>query len=403
VQALREHLREMARREASDLFLRAGSPPAYRVHGRIVRGAATEGPSVPDAQQMARFLGEILPPLARERFAESPDIDVAYTVEGLGRFRINAFVQLGAPALAARRIPPGEVDFDTLHLPDSIRRMAERTSGLVLVVGPTGCGKSTTLAALLHHINATREVHIVTIEDPVEFLHAEKKALVHQRQVGLDTRSFADALRHVVRQSPDVILIGEMRDAETIQTAMSAALTGHLVFSTLHTSNVVQSIERILNHFPSGARQQVRADLAATLVGVVSMRLLIRRDGSGRVPAVEVLLASPLARKLIASGDLAGLEEVMKRGGPAGMRTFNQSLVELTSAGRVDPALAERYAPNPDEFRLNLQGMSTGIDSIDLRNEIGREADGAGPEDEIVLDEPDEDEPDEPDPRKTRP
>ena len=361
--SLEGYLGKMAELHASDLYLRPGCGPTFRVDGRIIR---TDLPG-PAAEQMQAYLDRILTPVARERFRTSPDIDVAYSLDGVGRFRINLFLHQGALGLAARHIPPGDVDFRALNLPDAILEMADVQAGLILLVGPTGCGKSTTLAALLHHINVTREAHIVTIEDPIEFVHEERGCLIHQRQVGYDTESFSTALRHVVRQAPDVILIGEMRDQDTICTAMSAALTGHLILSTLHTTNVVQCVDRILNYFPPEARGQVQVDLATTLVGMVSMRLLPRADAPGRVPAVEVLKGTPLVRKLIAAGDLVELYDVMKRGGDAGMTTLNQSLVGLCKEGKVSESVALPFAPNPDEFRLNMQGMFTGIDSIDLR------------------------------------
>ncbi|MCD6364329.1 MAG: PilT/PilU family type 4a pilus ATPase [Planctomycetes bacterium] len=370
---LDKHLVRMIEMRASDLFLRAGSPPAYRVDGRIVR---TDLPA-PDSKQMRGYLDHVLTPIAHERFRKSPDLDISYTIGGKGRFRVNVFLYRGNLGIIARLIPLGGVEFGELNLPDAVLKMADKRSGMILVVGPTGCGKSTTLAALIHHINLTREAHIVTIEDPIEFVHEERRCIIHQRQVGYDTESFATALRHVVRQSPDVILIGEMRDQDTMQTALSAALTGHLILTTLHTTNVAQSIDRMLNYFPPEARGQAQADLAVTMVGIVSMRLLPRADGHGRVPAVEVLRATPLVRRLVAEGDLAQLYDVMKRGGDSGMITANQSLVDLCKSGAVDESVALRYAPNPDEFRLNMQGMFTGIDSIDLRTE-----DRSGEEDE---------------------
>jgi twitching motility protein PilT len=220
---------------------------------------------------------------------------------------------------------------------------------------------------LVHHINSTRLAHIVTIEDPIEFVHEEIRSLIHQRQVGYDTESFATALRHVVRQSPDVILIGEMRDTDTMQTALSAALTGHLILSTLHTTNVVQSVDRILSYFPPDARAQTQTDLATTLVGIVSMRLLPKADGSGRIPAVEILLGTPTVRRLIKEGEFVEIYDFMKRSQDVGMCTLNQSLVELVRSGKVTEEEALPHAPNPEEFRLNIQGMFTGIDSIDLR------------------------------------
>ncbi len=357
------YLQQMDRMGASDLFLRADTPPVCRVDGRIVR--TTLDPL--DAQTLQRCVDHVLTPLARRKFTDSPDLDIAYTTPQAGRFRINVFMHQGRPGLVARAIPSGAMDIEALSLPPVIRQMADSLSGLVLIVGPTGCGKSTTLAAMVHHINATRDGHIVTIEDPIEFVHDEIRCLIHQRQVGSDTESFSTALRHVVRQSPDVILVGEMRDGETMQTALSAALTGHLVLTTLHTASVVQCVDRMLGYFPPEARNQIRADLAATLVGIAAMRLVPRTDGAGRVPAVEVLRATPTVRRLIGAGEMAELHDVMKRGEADGMATLNQSLVGLCNAGLVDPAVAARYAPNLHEFSLNMQGMFTGIDSIDLR------------------------------------
>ena len=356
-------LEEMERMQASDLFIRADAPPTFRVFGEIRR---SELPA-PTEDDIRAFMTNVLTPVAFEQFAQSPDIDVACSIKSAGRFRINFFMHQGRLGMAARLIPSGAVEFDTLGLPQSIRDMADAPSGLILVVGPTGCGKSTTLAALIHHINSTRKAHIVTIEDPIEFVHEEIQSLIHQRQVGSDTVSYSTALRHVVRQNPDVILIGEMRDADAVQTALSAALTGHLVLTTLHTSNVVQSVDRMLNYFEPEARAQAQVDLAMTLVGVASMRLLPRLDKAGRCAAVEVLLATPLVRKLISDWNLAELYDLMKRSNDAGMCTLNQSLVSLCREGLISPPIAMHATVNPDELRLNLQGMYTGIDSIDMR------------------------------------
>lgn len=357
------YLVKMLELGASDLFLRPGTPPTYRINGGITR---TDFPK-PSEKDMRTSLDKILTSVAKQKFDESPDIDIAYTMPGKGRFRINLFMHQGQLGLAARAIPIGNVEFKTLSLPPGVLEMVNTQAGLILVVGPTGCGKSTTLAALIHHINATRDVHIVTIEDPIEFVHEEIRSLIHQRQVGYDTESFARALRHIVRQSPDVILIGEMRDSDTMQTALSAALTGHLILSTLHTTNAVQSIDRILNYFPAEARAQAQIDLATTLIGIVSMRLLRKADGSGRIPAVEILLATPTIRRLIKEGEFVEIYDVIKRSQDYGMCSFNQSLIDLVQSGQVTEKEALPYAPNQEEFMLNIQGMYTGIDSIDLR------------------------------------
>ena len=359
---LETYLAAMTEAGASDLFLRGGEVPTLRVNGELMH------PNLPppDEAAMQRFAQQVLTPIAAERFARSPDIDVAYGTAG-GRFRVNLFLTQGKLALVARHIPSGAVRFEGLNLPPIILKMAEVNSGLILVVGPTGSGKTTTLAALVHQINAHRRQHIVTIEDPIEFVHTEIQSLIHQRQVGYDTESFATALRHVVRQSPDTILIGEMRDADTMDTALKAALTGHLVLSTLHSTSVVQSIDRMLNYFPPEGRRQAQADISQTLVGIISLRLLPRSDGKGRVPAVEVMRGTPYVRRLIADGSFGELYDAMKRGREGGMITLNQSLVDLVRRGVVDEADALPHSPNPDEFRLNMQGMTTGVDSISMR------------------------------------
>ncbi len=366
------YLTKMLELNASDLFLREGAPPSFRVNGEIIRSSLP----APADRHMKKYMGDVLTPLAADRFTKSPDVDVAYSIPDVGRFRISMFAQRGRLALVARSIPMGNVEFDNLNLPPIVRELADARAGLILVVGPTGCGKSTTLAALIHHINSTRRDHIVTIEDPIEFVHDELESLIHQRQVGYDTSSFPTALRHVVRQSPDVILIGEMRDADTMQTALSAALTGHLILSTLHTTNAVQSVDRMLNYFVPEARGQAQVDLANTLVGIVAMRLLPRSGGRGRVPAAEIMLGTPTVRRLIEEGAFTELYDIMKRSKESGMRTLNQALVELCQSNVVDQKLAAQYAPNPDEFRLNMDGMFTGIDSIDLRTELDGEGDG---------------------------
>jgi len=360
---LQTYLHRMVELNASDLYLQSDERAYYRVAGKV---EASDQPA-PSEADLRAFVDLILTPVAAERFQRSPDIDASYTLPGVGRFRINCFSHQGKPAMVVRLIPLGAVEFDSLGLPETIRTFADARQGLVMLVGPTGCGKSTTLASLIHHINQTRHEHIVTIEDPIEFVHEPINCLIHQRQVGYDTESFATALRHVVRQSPDVILIGEMRDRDTMETALSAALTGHLVFTTLHTTNVVQSIDRMLNYFPPDARQQAQIDLGATLVGMVSMRLVPTKDGKSRRPAVEIVRGTPTVRRVIAEGAVNEIYDLMKRSGDAGMLTLNQSLVDLVRNGDIDDATALRHSIQPDELKLTLQGMFTGTDSIRIR------------------------------------
>jgi twitching motility protein PilT len=361
---LERYLLAMVAAKASDLFLGPRRAPSLRINGQLVTYPDLAPPT---AEQMRAFVALLLTPLAAGRFEESPDIDVGYAA-GRDRFRVSLFMHQGELGLVARLIPAADAArFEALNLPPIVLNLAEQRRGLVLVVGPTGSGKSTTLASLLHHINSTRPDHIVTVEDPIEFVHEPILALIHQRQVGYDTADFATAIRHVVRQSPDVVLIGEMRDHETMDAALSVALTGHLVLSSLHTSGVAQSIDRLLNYFPGDQRRQVQVDLGQTLVGMVSMRLVPRADGTGRVPAVEVLIGTPLVRRTIAEGRFIELPDLMKKGRDAGMITLNQSLAELCRGGVVDEADALLHSQNPDELRLLLQGMTTGTDSIERR------------------------------------
>lgn len=359
---LQSYLSAMTDAGASDLFLESDRSPSLRTGGSIV--PLTTHPA-PTPQQMQQLLALLLTPVSAQHFDRSPDIDVGYTTPAGARFRISLFMQQGALALVARHIrSAAELRPDALGLPPVVLQLADARRGLILVVGPAGSGKSTTLAALIHHINHTRPDHIITIEDPVEFLHEPARSLVHQRQVGHDTASFATALRHVIRQAPDVVLVGEMRDHETMETALSAALTGHLVLSSLHTSGVVQSIDRLVNYFPGDQRKQVQLDIAQTLVGMVAMRLVPRADGKGRVAAVEVLLGTPLVRRTLAEGRVAEVPDMMKRGKDAGMITLNASLAELVQTGQITETEALLQSPNPDELRLLTQGMYTGVESI---------------------------------------
>ncbi len=351
---------------ASDLFLSVGRIPGMRLSGSIR--------DVPDAEilqtaAVQSFFQQWLPAGTAERLQRELDVDLGVALGTGGRFRLNLSFQRGNISLAIRRVPSGELDFAGLGIPAIVAKLSELPRGLLLITGATGSGKTTTLAAIVNHINKTSPKHIVTIEDPIEFIHNDDQALISQREIGGDTRNFATALRHVVRQNPDVIIIGELRDQETISTAISAAMTGHLVAATIHTVDVQQTLERILNDFPDGLREQVALDFSLALQGIVSQRLLPRKDGSGRVPAFEIMVATPLVRRLIANRELDSIPEVLKGGTLDGMINFNRSLLQLYTSGQVDLEIASLAASNREEFVLLSQGMETGIDT--LRNYSG--------------------------------
>jgi twitching motility protein PilT len=357
---LKELLRGMEALGASDLFVVSGKPPKIRKN-TVMQGLDA---SEIAAEEVDAFRGEVLLPESERVFRDTGGFDAGMTFEDGSRYRINFFLQQGVPGFVARLVPSGDLSFEELGLPSSIAEFAERPRGLVLVVGPAGSGKSTTMAAILNHINENYPKHIVTIEDPIEFVHSDKMGLVTQREVGADTASFSEALRHVVRESPDAVFIGEMRDLDTMRAALSAAMTGHLVVATLHTSNVVQTVERIVNHFPDHMRAQAAADLALALEGVVAQRLIPRSDGSGVVPACEILTATPHARHSVSTRDFSELEEVMKRGAEEGMVTFPRALANLCEAGIITVEDGAKRAGNADEFRLLVQGMESGIETF---------------------------------------
>ncbi len=357
--ALDTLLAEMVEHGASDCLLKAGAPPALKIDGVV---HLTEHPALTPEETEATAQG-LMNPEQQRRFEQSPEMDLAHTVAGIGRFRVNIFRQRGAVGLALRAIPPSDLTFEDLHLPTAVRSLAESPRGLALVTGTAGSGKSTTLAAMVHHINTTRACHVVTIEDPIEFLHTDQMAFISQREVGIDTRDFGEALRHVLRQAPDVILIGEMRDIETIRTAISAAETGHLILSTLHTTDAVQTIDRIINHFPAHLHAQVRAELSVTLQGVISQRLLPLAVGRGRVPAVEVMLATPTVRALILEGKTLEIPQHIHKGAHVGMQSFNQSIVDLCARRLISGDEALAAATDPDALRLLLSGITSGIEA----------------------------------------
>ncbi len=344
---------------ASDLFVSAGKVPYARIN-TVMR--PVDAPAV-TAEEIEGFRTAILVPEVENKYQQTGSVDTGFTF-GSSRYRINFLLQQAQPGFVARLVPSGALEFSSLNLPKVLAEFAERPRGLVLIVGAAGSGKSTTMAAMLNHINGTFNKHIVTIEDPIEFVHRENKCLVTQREIGSDTADFAEALKNVVRESPDVIFIGEMRDLETMQIAISAALTGHLVISTVHTANVIQSIERIVNNFPEHLREQAAADLALALEGIVAQRLVPRADGGGMLPAVEILKATPLVKRVIEARNFADLEDLIKRGYEEGMQTFSRALADLHKAGKITLAAGSAASTNREEFVLLVQGMESGVETF---------------------------------------
>lgn len=350
-------LRQMVQERASDLFLAEGKVPSARVNGAV----RAIGREPVEREALQTFMDAVLRPAQRELFERNGDIDVGLGRAGVGRFRAHFHLQRGLLGAVVRSVPGGALEFAHLGLPPAARALAESPRGLVLVTGSTGSGKSTTLAAMVHHINARFRKHIVTLEDPIEYVHDDLQAVVTQREVGSDARDFTGALRQVVRESPDVILIGEMRDAETMNVAVSAALTGHLVLSSVHTTDAAQTLQRILAYYPEHMREQVCMDLSLCLQGVVSQRLVPRADGEGRVAAVEVMIATPAIKKLIRDQRVDEVADVMAADSVDGARTFNRALVELYEKKLITFETGAAYASNPDEFRLAAQGMERGV------------------------------------------
>jgi twitching motility protein PilT len=346
---------------ASDLHLKVGSHPVIRVHGHLTPMADQKRLMQEDTIAMAF---SIMDAKQKEKFKANLELDIAYSVPGLGRFRVNIFQQRGTVGIVCRVIPIGIKTIRELMLPPILEKIAAEQRGLVLCTGTTGSGKSTTLAAMIDQINATRTEHIITVEDPIEFLHRDKKSIVNQREVGVDTRSFASALRAALREDPDVILVGEMRDYETIETAILAAETGHLVFSTLHTLDATETVNRIISVFPPHQQKQIRLQLAAILRAVISLRLLPKSDGKGRVPAAEVMICTSTIRDCIENKEKTKLiRDYIEQGySQYGMQTFDQSLFFLYKQGLITLEEALRRATNPDEFRLKIQGIQSTSD-----------------------------------------
>jgi len=341
---------------ASDLHLKVGSFPVMRIGGELYPIAEAPRLAPEDTLDMAF---SIMSNRQKQKLKEFSEVDIAYSVSGLGRFRANIFQQRGSVSIVLRVIPDQTKNSSSLGLPPVLDKICEERRGLILVTGATGSGKSTTLAAMIDRINSTRSGHIVTIEDPIEFLHRDKKAFVTQREVDVDTRSFAEALRGALRQDPDVILVGEMRDMETIETALTAAETGHLVLSTLHTLDATETITRIVSSFPSHQQKSVRIQLAGIVKAVISMRLVRAAKGSGRVPAVEVMVSTGLIRDYIINEEKTSMirEAIANGASQYQMQTFDQSLFALLQSRRITLEEAVHNATNPDEFKMRVSGI----------------------------------------------
>ncbi len=356
-----EFLKIAIEREASDVHLKAGNYPMLRIHGTLTPLTGYPRLSTADTEELA---GQIMTSYQREQLSQDFDIDLAYSLAGFGRFRGSIYHQRGSLAIALRIIPLEVKTVRQLLLPEVLEKIAHYQRGMVLVTGTTGSGKSTSLAAMIDYINTNRRENIITIEDPIEYLHKDKKSTISQREVGMDVTSFARGLRASLREDPDVILVGEMRDLETVETALLAAETGHLVFSTLHTLDAPESVNRIISVFPPHHQRQVRLQLSSILKAIISMRLIPRMDGQGRVPAVEVMITTPYIQECIADKDRTGLIRDAITAGVSqyGMQTFDQSIHQLYRDGYISFEQGMKYSSNPDQFKLRVMGIQSTLD-----------------------------------------
>jgi twitching motility protein PilT len=363
-------LRTLVERGGSDLHVKVAAPPIIRVQGELAHLDGYQPLSPEDTEKAFHDIAEVR---SLTEYEEDGEADFSYSIPGLSRFRVNAFKQRGSISIVCRAIPFEIRSVEELGLPQVVTDLAEEQRGIVLVTGTTGSGKSTTLAAMIDHINQTRSHHIVTLEDPIEYLHEDKRAIVNQREIGSDTQSFGRAMRRVLRQDPDVILIGEMRDEETVRTALSAAETGHLVLSTVHTLDATETINRIIDFFPPHLQHQARVMLSATLRGAIAQRLVPDITGEGRVPAAEVLVVTGRVQDLIMNPEETGkITEVIAEGEYYGMSTFDQSLLKYVMAGKVSEAVALDYASSPHDFKLMLSAggqRASGIEQLDSAHE----------------------------------
>jgi len=352
---LKKILSQAVKENASDIHFKVGSPPLLRCGGILSR---LPEPAI-KKEDCEKILDEVLTPPEKKRFTAEQELDKGMELPGFCRLRINLSVEKGALRIVFRLIPSSPLSIEELHLPGVLEKIARSPRGLILVAGETGAGKTTTLATIIDYINTHFAKHIITIEDPIEFLHQDKKSIVTQREIGTDTKSFSSSLHYVLRQDPDVILIGEMRDLDTAKAAISAAETGHLVLSTLHTNNSIETINRILDIFPPNQQSQIRKQLAATLVAAICQRLLPKKDGSGRVPAVEILISTALIKEKILKSQLPNIPKLMEEGKTIyGMQTFDMALLELVKSGQVSEEVALIASTSPTDFSLKLKGFA---------------------------------------------
>ena len=370
---------------ASDIHLKAGLPPILRKYGKLIPIKNHER-LAPD--EVAASAMTLMNDTQKEAFKEHHQADMAHSVPGLGRFRVNVFQQRGAVGIVMRVIPMSILPFDELHLPNILEKIAQEMRGLVLVTGITGSGKSTTLASILDYINNNRSCNVISVEDPIEYLHRDKKSIINQREIGVDASSFSEALRGALRQDPDVIMVGEMRDMETIEIAMTAAETGHLVLSTLHTIDAMETINRIVSVFPPYQQKQVRIQLAGVLKSVISQRLMPTSDGRGRVPAVEVLVSTSRVRECIVDKEKTKeISDAIEKGHDTyGMQTFDQSIMNIMNKGLITYEEALRQSSNPDDYALKAKGITDGGTTEEASGAwagSGKESDSNGGDDDI--------------------
>jgi len=348
----------MVQKDISDIHFKADSVPALRVRGSMILATNLQKLTGADIEQM---LGQLMNKEQREAFEKDMELDLAYSLEGVARFRVNIYRQKGTVGLTLRVVPVKLKAFEELNLPvEPLNKLGNESRGLILFAGITGAGKTTTLNSFVNYINATHQSRIITIEDPIEYFHSDIKSTIVQREVGLDTRSFASALKHILRQDPDVVVIGEMRDLETMQAAIAAAETGHLVLSTIHTIDATQTVDRIVDAHPAHQHGQVRQQLANCLKGVVGQRLVLSKDGKTRYPAVEILIGNSLVRRHLLEGKTAELRKVLEGGSYYGMNTFDQDLLRLFGEGKISDATVLEEASNPEDVALRLKGLNVG-------------------------------------------